>query len=145
MRSDVSKIISERPKSNRTWTSKTPRRKQVTVDLLGDQIDENSNHIRQGRQKRRKARYNILERFLVHCVGRPWDKVYAETCDVADARSFSGSEIRDFVKSFVATECWMEGRTVMSHDCFGGPQIVRGLYVHPKSGLLLRNDIAAQT
>jgi hypothetical protein len=145
MRSDVDKIISERPKSGRTWESKTPRKKQVALDLHGDQADENSNHIRQEHQKGRKVRYNVLERFLVHRIGRAWDKVYAEVCIVTDARSFSGGEIREHVKTVVATECWMEGRTVMSHDQRGCPQVVRGLYVHPKSGLLLRNDILART
>ena len=138
MRRDVHKIISERPKSGRTWESKTPRKKEVVLDLLGDQLDESFNHIRQERQKGRKARFNVLERFLVNRVGRPWDKVYAEACKVADSRSFQGGEVRDFLKAFVATECWMEGRTVMSHDSRGCPQVVRGLYVHPKSRLLLR-------
>ena len=140
MRRDVHKVISERPKSGRTWESKTPRKKQVVLDAPGDQLDENSNHIRQKRQKHRGARFNILERFLVNRVGRPWDKVYAEACEVADPRSFHGAEIRDYLKSLVAIDCWMEGRTLMSHDWSGRPQKVQGLYVHPKSRLLLRKN-----
>jgi hypothetical protein len=138
MRRDVHKVMSERPKGGRTWGSKTPREKQVALDLLGDQIDENSNNIRQGRQKYRSIRDNVLERFLVNRVGRKWDKVYAEACEVADPRSFHGAEVRDGLKRLVATECWLEGRTWMSHDWRGCPQVVRGLYVHPKSRLLLR-------
>jgi hypothetical protein len=95
MRRDVHKVMSERPKSNRTWESKTPREKQVVLDVVGDQIDENSNHIQQKRQKRRNTRDNVLERFLVNRVGRKWDKVYAEACEVADSRSFEGAEVRD--------------------------------------------------
>ena len=138
MRRDVQKIVSERPKSGRTWESKTPRPKQVVLDTLGDQFDERSNHTQQDRQKHRNARYNVLERFLVNRVGRPWDKVYAEACEVADSRSFQGAEIREHLKTLVATECWLEGRTLMCHDWRGCPQKVRGLYVHPKSRLLLR-------
>ena len=138
MRRDVHKVMSERPKSNRTWESKTPREKQVVLDLVGDQINENSNHIQQRRQKRRKTRDNVLERFLVNRVGRKRDTVYAEVCEVADSRSFDGAEVRDYLKTFVATECWLEGRTLMSYDFSGCPQAVRGLYVHPKSRLLLR-------
>ncbi|HEV3197077.1 MAG TPA: hypothetical protein VGZ73_04195 [Bryobacteraceae bacterium] len=132
------KVISERPKSGRTWESKTPRTKPVVMDLLGDQMDEDSNYIRQERQKHRKGRFNVLERFLVNRVGRAWDKVYAEVCSVADSRSFHGAEVRDYLKTCVATECWLEGRTVMSHDWSGCPQVVQGLYVHPKSRLLFR-------
>jgi len=138
MRRDVHKVMSERPKSGRTWESKTRREKQVAVDLFGDQIDENSNNIQQARQKGRKIRVNVLERFLVNRVGRKWDKVYAKACEVADPRSFDGAEVRDCLKGLVATECWLDGRTLMSHDWRGCPQVVRGLYVHSKSRLLLR-------
>ena len=138
MRRDVHKVISERPKSNRTWQSKTPRKKSVVLDVLGEQI--NDGVIAQKRQKHRAARFNVLERFLIHRVGRPWDKVYSEACIVADRRSFDGAEIRDMIKYLVATECWLEGRVVMSHDWRGCPEAVKGLYVHPKSGLLLRKD-----
>ena len=141
MRRDVHKIISERPKSGRTWESKTPRKKQVELDLSGDPIDESSNHIRQERQKHRKPRFNILERFLVSRVGQHWDKVYAEACEVADPRSVYGAEVHEYLKTLVATECWLEGRTVMSHDWRGCPQVVRGLYVHPKSRVLMRKNM----
>jgi len=98
MRGDVHKVITERAKSNRTWASKTPREKQVVLDSLGDQIKEDANHIRRKRQKFRNARFNVLERFLVNRVGRPWDKVYAEACQVADSRSFQGAELREYLK-----------------------------------------------
>jgi hypothetical protein len=137
MRRDVHKIISEQPKGGRTWESKTRREKQVVLDLLGDQVDEGTNHTQQKRQKGRNTRFNVLERFLISRVGGAWDKVYAEVCRVADSRSFHGAEVRDYLKTFIATDCWLEGRTVMSHDWRGCPQEVRGLYVHPRSGLLL--------
>jgi len=138
MRRDVQKIVSERPKSGRTWESKTPRKKQVVLDSLGDQVDESCNYTEQQRQKGRNARFNVLERFLVNRVGCRWDKVYAEACQVADSRSFHGAEVRDHLKRLVASDCWLEGQRVMSHDWRGCPQEVRGLYVHPKSRLLLR-------
>jgi hypothetical protein len=140
MRSDVDKIIFERPKANRTWASKTPRKKAIILDAQGDQINESANHIPRKRQKMRNSSLNVLERFLVKSIGRPWNKVYAEVCVVADARSFAGAEVRDYLKSLVSTECWTEGQSVMSHDGQGRPQLVTGLYVHPKSGLLLREE-----
>ncbi|MGD0666147.1 MAG: hypothetical protein ABSB23_01195 [Bryobacteraceae bacterium] len=133
MRADVHKVITERAKSGRTWANKTPREKQVVLDLLGEQIDEGANQIRRKRQKFRNARFNVLERFLINRVGHPWDKVYAEACEVADSRSFRGAELREYVKSFVATGCWLEGRTVMSHDWRGCPQGVRGCTSTPRA------------
>lgn len=144
MRSDVHKVIVERPKANRTWESKTPRKKAVTLDPLGDQFNESANHIRLKRQKMRNSSLNILKRFLVSRVGSPWDKVYAEVCTVADPRSFAGAEVRDCLKTLVMTECWIEGQSVMSHSCLGAPQEVSGLFVHPKSRLLLHKAKASK-
>jgi hypothetical protein len=137
MRRDIQKVVFERAKSGRTWASKTPRVKPVVLDGAGEQLNEWSNQIRLKRQKHRNHNFNPLERFLVRNVGRPWSKVYAEVCASADARSFLGSQVRDYVQRFVATACWLEGRKVMS-SCCGRPQEVHGLYVHPRSGLLRR-------
>ena len=141
MRRDVHNVVSERPKGGRTWESKTPRHKHPALDSRGEQFDERFNRVRQKRQKRRSPRLNVLERFLVNRVGRRWDKVYAEVCAVADARSFHGEEVREYLKTFVATDCWLDGRKVMSYDWQGCPKPIGGLYVHPKSKLLLRNDV----
>jgi hypothetical protein len=141
MRNDVSKVITERAKGGRTWQKKTPRTKRALLDNQGESFEEFTKPGIPTHQKHRNARYNILERFLVNRVGRPWDKVYAEVCKVADARNFSGAEVRNILKSYVATECWLEGRKVISPNCGGRPVEVRGLYVHPKSGLLRRNDL----
>ena len=139
MRPDVHKIIAERPKSARTWAHKTPRANQVLQDARGDQMREDSNHIRRKRQKMRNRRFNILDRFLINSIGRHWDKVYAEVCAVADTRSLRGAELREWLRSEVATECWLEGRIVKSYcHCCGSSQVVNGLYVHPKSGVLKR-------
>jgi hypothetical protein len=141
VRNDVKNVIAERPKSGRTWQSKTPRKKLAALDSQGEPFNERDHPIRTRHQKYRAARFNVLERFLLHRVGRPWGKIYAEVCEIADRRSFSGAEIRAFVKREVAIDCWMEGRRVMSSDGSGCPEEVRGLYVHPKSGLLKRNDL----
>jgi len=138
MRQDVDKIVFERPKANRTWASKTPREKAVILDVQGDQINESANHIRRKRQKMRNSSLNVLERFLVKRIGRSWDKVYAEVCAVADARSFTGAEVRDYLKALVAIDCWIEARKIMWHGSKGHPEEVSGLYVHPQNGLLLR-------
>jgi hypothetical protein len=138
MRRDVHDVVAERPKGGRTWVSKTPRKKQIVLDLGGEQIDESSNDPRRQHQKHRTFSLGVLQRFLVRNLGRPWNKVYSEACDSADARSPAGYEIRKYLRSFVATECKLVGRKVMGHDQQGRPGEVRGLYVHPKTGLLMR-------
>jgi hypothetical protein len=141
MRRDIDKLVFERAKSGRTWASKTPRAPAVKLDSTGDQFDEKYNWIRLYRQKHRNSHFNPVEHFLVGCVGRPWDKVFAEICASVDSRSTLGAEIRDHVACAVAIHCWMEGRKVMTGD-WGEPREVRGLYVHPKTGLLQRTPDA---
>jgi len=91
------------------------------------------------RQKTRNQHYNALERFLVRSVGRSWKQVYAEVCAAADARDLLGSQIREHVQGCVATNCWIENGVIMSRDCRECPKPVRGLYVHPSTGRLMRN------
>jgi hypothetical protein len=140
MRRDVKNVVSERPKGNRTGLSKTPRHKHPLVDVQGERIDEDSDHVRRKRQKMRSYQTNMLERFLLHRVGRPWSKVYSEVCAVTDSRSFQGDEVRRYLKNLVETQCWFDGKQLMSFGWRARPVPVRGLYVHPGTGLLLRND-----
>jgi hypothetical protein len=137
MRRDIQKVVFERAKANRTWASKTPRVKQIVLSPEGEQLKEESNYVRLKRQKYRNSHFNALERFLVRNVGRPWDKVYAEISASVDARSFPAAEIREYLECLVATKCWREGVKIMTH-CHGGPREAHGLYVHPKSGQLMR-------
>jgi len=47
---------------------------------------------------------NPLYNFLKSNVGRPWSKVYAEICAVADARSFEGKHLREHIDREVLSE-----------------------------------------
>lgn len=114
--------------------------KQVVLDQEGEQLNESSNTLRRKRQKMRNSHFNALEHFLVRNVGRPWSKVYSEICASTDARSLLGAELRDFAQRSVAIKCWPDGRKVMSHGGYGRPCQVHGLYVHPKTGALLRAE-----
>ena len=138
MRSDVKKVISERPKANRTWQSNTPRNKAVTLDEDGYQFNEGANHLLQKHQKMRSSRLNVLERFLTKMMGRRWDRVYSEICRNADSRSLLGEEMRRVVQDMVAVNCWIEGKRVLTHDWEGRILEVKGFYVHPVSGVLRR-------
>ena len=138
MRKDIAKVVFERPKGNRTWARKTQRPSAVRLDPAGEQLNEKSNVINRKRQKRRNMSLSPLEHFLQCRVGRPWDQVWSEVCAAADLRNTLGAEIRGHVDRLVETKCWIEGRTVMADSCCGVPRKVRGLYVHPRSGLLMR-------
>jgi hypothetical protein len=112
MREDIAKVVFDRPKGARL--------------------------VRRKRQRPRNMNLSPLEHFPYCRVGRPWDQVRCEVCGAADVRCALGGEIRDHVDCLVETKCWMEGRTVMADADFGPPREVRGFYVHPRSGLLVR-------
>jgi hypothetical protein len=57
-----------------------------------------------------------LHRWLAKQVGRPWDDVYSEICQVADARSLRGYHLRQHVRDYVdATggDAWSWARFVV--------------------------------
>lgn len=77
---------------------------------------------------------NPLRRYLYKQVGRPWDKVYSEICEVADSRSVSGYHLLQHVKVEVELECWVRDEEVFVHPAF--PCKPYTLYVNPDTGLL---------
>jgi len=144
MRHDIDKVVFERAKSNRTWISKVPRAKQVLLDESGEHLNDKGESRGPARRKWRNSHFNAVERFLVRSVGRPWSKVYAEASRALDVRSGLPAEIRDHIESCVATRCWLDGRRVMAHDRGGSPVEVHGLYVHPKTAILMRSGKRGQ-
>ncbi len=79
-----------------------------------------------------------LKHFLERNIGRPWDKVYSEICNGADARVVMGRHVLDHVADYVAIKCWLDGKRVMWVPRWGGAREVHGLYVHSRTGLLKR-------
>lgn len=77
---------------------------------------------------------NPLRRYLYKQVGRPWDVVYSEICEVADYRSLTGYHLLQHVGFEVELYCWVRDGEVYDHPDL--PHRPRGLYVHPVSGLL---------
>ena len=138
MLKDVKKGILERPKANRAGESNTPREKAMIVGDAGERINDSANHTRQKGQKLRNTRFNVLERFLIRNIGKPWDDVFAEICKNSDPRTLGGSEARERIKSIVTTDCWIQGNQILAHGWRGNAEAVKGLYVHPKTGLLAR-------
>jgi hypothetical protein len=121
MRRDIAKVVFERPKSARTWASKTPRPVPDTLEADGEAHNELAQNRRVREQKRTNPRLQAIDHFLLSNVGRPWDKVWAEICQTLDSRNTLGAEIRAFVRCTVSER-----------------KPAEGFYVHPKSGLLLR-------
>lgn len=77
-------------------------------------------------------------------LGRPWDDVFSEFCQVLDRRGLSGWHIWTHLKWEVSTNTFMnQGKVCEQPNGFRygsrEPAPVTGFYVHPISGLLLYN------
>lgn len=155
MRSDMSKVIVERPR----WGSRqrSPRRtnrldpKQVVVGEDGDDpFPRRIGHKRAvaGAKCRKSLSEHLqpLRRYLHKQAGRPWSKVFAEIARNISLDNAVQKHVRDHVDDFVAVEVREIDGVLHYVDRYGGlePLCDRRrwrpeLYVHPRTGILLRN------
>jgi hypothetical protein len=136
------KVIVERPRMLRSkWKNrKTALRlsESQRARAIGDADDYDS-----GRPRASSARHekylneNLapLKRYLAGQVGRPWDKVYGEICRTIDTRSAIGLHVLQHVKDFIELHAFIEAGKVCERT-WRGPAEVRGLYVHPVTGII---------
>lgn len=80
----------------------------------------------------------VLRRFLRKRIGKPWDEVYSEICQVADARSHEGYKLRDHIGFIVALTCHVgeNGKIYDEHNCLIGGIFDGKFYVHPTTNTL---------
>jgi hypothetical protein len=137
MRSDMQKVIVERPRhGSRQPNRGTARRvRPVEVDDDFDSGPSRASSARTG--KWFNEHLSPLWRYLRSSLGRPWDKVYAEICGTLDSRGVLGNHVLDHLRSEVNVNCYQEGKRILSRGRFGSPDPVSGFFVHPKTGLLL--------
>src|SRR5580704_2883348 len=142
MRSDMHKVIVERPRMLRSkWKNrKTALRLSETqrAQAIGDAEDYDS-----GRSRASSARHekylneNLapLKRYLIGQAGRPWDKVYSEICRIIDTRSAIGLYVLQHVEDFIAVDTFIENGKVCERKWRCAME-VHGLYVHPVTGII---------
>src|SRR5579871_1071460 len=142
MRSDMHKVIVERPRILRSkWKNlKTARRlsESERAEAVHAADDYDSGHARASSARHHKwLNENLapLKRYLMAQVGRPWDKVYSEICRTIDTRSAIGLHVLQHVDGFIALDTFIENGKVFDRG-WRYPSEVRGLYVHPVTGII---------
>ncbi len=151
MRSDMHKVIVERPRLGHSERSrKTARRWSPTelgrVAAEGEDYDSGPRRAAASRHgKSLNEHLKPLLRYLRKQVGRPWNKVYSELREVIDSRSTVRQHILDHVHWEVATsiELVEEHNRQFPYEfsAWGGRRPVNGLYVDPRTGLLRRTPV----
>jgi hypothetical protein len=144
MRSDMHKVIVERPRMLRSkWKNrKTALRLSASerAQAIGEAEDYDSGQPRASSARHEKhLNENLapLKRYLMAQVGRPWDKVYSEICRTIDTRSAIGLHVLQHVEGFIALDTFIQDGKVYERGwCSAGE--VHGLYVHPVTGIIRR-------
>jgi hypothetical protein len=142
MRSDMHKVIVERPRMLRSkWKNrKTALRlsEDQRAQAIGDPEDYDGGPPRASAARHEKdLNENLapLRRYLMRQVGRPWDKVYSEICRTIDTRSAIGLHVLQHVDGFIALDTFIENGRVCQRK-WRVVKEVSGLYVHPVTGII---------
>lgn len=79
--------------------------------------------------------YAIMRRFLRSNLGRPWDEVYSEICEQADARSHDGHRLRECVDHIIEKNCTFDENGFLINE--KGHRLSKWyrweFYVHPET------------
>jgi hypothetical protein len=146
MRSDMAKVIVERPRlRGGAWTKPKGYRKLLNREGVDRACKEAMKRPWKNHTKFFNEHLGPLRRYLAAQVGRPWDKVFSEICANISCDSAVQSHVRDHVMDYVAVNVGLIDGVL----CYlGGPRgwgqtgtpltELRGtlFYVCPRSGLL---------
>jgi hypothetical protein len=143
MRSDMHKVVIERPRWN-PGPSKRGRRDNLPDELLPKFEGIKRPHVH------RKGLTDLLgplKRWLQSQVGRPWNDVYSEACAVIKPDSIIRAHVKTHLLQFVERSTFMHGGKVCILDTgYLGRGVIpvterryyksSCFFVHPESGLL---------
>jgi len=158
MRKDMSKVVTERPRERHYLASRKTRLRIRRYDPEKDYGDlptrvsgSRNKHLIDA-QSQSKSWYDEvkqfsdligpLQRFLCSNVGRRWDDVYSEMKQTLDSRKVTGQHIFDHVKWEVELHPVIgeDGKIYERYPHYRERQLLRGLYVDPRTGLLCRGE-----
>ena len=141
MRSDMHKVITERPRAGRSWATQFPR------PMLPFDEQPKFQGIKRPHRNRKyfSDLLGPLKRWLQAQVGRRWNDVYSEACAVIKPDSVVRAHIKTHLLDFVERQTLMKNGGVWCFAKWGvdgevpvattaGPW--KRFYVHPESGLL---------
>ncbi len=146
MRSDMHKVICESPRYN-PGPGKNSRRKNLPFDLLPGKEGIRRPH--QNTLKSFGEHLGPLKRWLRSQVGKPWNDVYSEACQVIKPDNVVRAHIKTHLLDFVIRDTFMRNGEVWclsKYGWFGSREmpiahLIRWrkwhpFYVHPETGRL---------
>jgi hypothetical protein len=152
MRSDMAKVIVERPRK-KGWAWNKPKGYRRTLRRMsaeGQPIREGMKHRWQNHTKWLNEHLGPLRRYLDSQVGRPWDEVFSEICAHINRNSAVQNHVRDHVKDYVAVHVFLvdgvpcSGEGSWHHGTPLHRMLWRPWYVCPRTGQLRRSALPRQ-
>lgn len=147
MRSDMNKVICERPRvghgsDNEKFGGRLS--KDEIAACWDDDVDPGPSGFIPWSRRRNKDSKDFtdnlepLRRYLRKQVGRPWDAVYRDLSAVLDRRTMTGRHVWTHINSEVAQDCYVanNGGIYQIARGVGAALVLRELYVHPLTRLL---------
>jgi len=141
MRSDMHKVIVERPR--RGGGVRTRRGRRRDYDDLPSREGMKRRHVLAGSEKALNEHLSPLERFLRKQVGRPWNAVYRDICARIRPDSAVQLHVRQHIRDYVEFDVELGARGIVYgalHRRFGaGRFALRAgtMFVHPRTGILV--------
>ena len=137
MRSDMQKVLTERPRRkgryrDDSYVSRDP-------EDWGPGKESMSWH-RYGRDKDFSDHLGPVRRFLESNIGRPWNKIWSEVCEHAKLNSVQGRHLRQHVWDYVEHNVVeIRNKVPYATSRHNGLIEVNGFWEHPKTGILHKN------
>ena len=141
MRADMKKVVTERPRSNARYAYSDYRH----ADNHGD-FDNLPSHQGMRRPYSDSKQFSDLigplRGYLRGCVGRPWNDVWSEICQVVKSGNTVDRHLRSHVMFEVEVNAVIrDGKAYSNGNRYGISRYeIVGLYVDPRDGLVHHND-----
>ncbi len=144
MRSDMAKVIVERPRHGHANGFIPDGKLRQLTDDDGEPLGFFArDHIRTRKTKSLNENLAPLRRYLESQVGRAWNDLRSDICEHLRPSSTVQQHVLDHILDFVAITVWREGDALWTMNRWRGPMRLgeRGqrLYVDPDTGKLERN------
>jgi hypothetical protein len=141
MRTDMKKVLTERPRHGHNRSYHDIRARETRLDY--DDLPSKEGIRRPYDWDERKEFSDLLGpliRFLWSCRGRRWDVVWSEICGQL-SNNTTGAHLKGHVMSEVEIHTYLVDGEVFCRGRYRfGFHLAAGLYVHPITGLLCGNE-----
>jgi hypothetical protein len=149
MRKDLNKVLCERPRHNHEDKFHNYRHHKKFKNLNGEELENLP--AREGMKVRYKhggwdknfnEHLSPLKGIIRKSVGKKWDKVFSELCQVFDRRSVINQHIVQHLRDFIAIETFLDGTDIWVKERWRNTPIADGWYeffVDPRTGIVRRN------